>query len=284
MKIREIAIDLLATAPLSWVLTALGRSRLAAGALNQASHPRGVFRSFDEAWRVAKRFGYAGHDHPDYFRNQIRFTTGLRASDYAVLYWLSQLARESLKVLDFGGNIGNIYYSYSDYLRRCAADTEWVVFDLPAAIDHGRRLAAERGERKLRFTYSLADLDGEYIILVSSAFHYWEKSVGEFIAQFAGPPQHILVNRIPVQERESSFFTVQHRKTYAHPCRVWNSTELIANFADAGYDLVDRWSAPELRIRMPLFPTYTVEAYSGFYFRRRSLANTAAISPDRGVA
>ena len=36
----------------------------------------------------------------------------------------------------------------------------------------------------------------------------------------------------------------------------------------AGYELVDRWPALELALRMPLFPDRTVPHYSGFYFRR----------------
>jgi hypothetical protein len=42
---------------------------------------------------------------------------------------------------------------------------------------------------------------------------------------------------------------------------------MIADFAAMGYVMVDRWSALELGLRLPLFPEWSVGAYSGFYFR-----------------
>jgi hypothetical protein len=32
------------------------------------------------------------------------------------LYWLSKIAATEIRIFDFGGNVGNLYYSYSTYL------------------------------------------------------------------------------------------------------------------------------------------------------------------------
>jgi putative methyltransferase (TIGR04325 family) len=195
----------------------------------------------------------------------------MRPSDYAVLYWLFRTGANPLRVLDYSGSVGNVYYSYAGHLRKFAGNLEWIVFDLPKVVEEGQRMALQRGERGLQFTSSLAGLEGEFIVLVSSAFHYWEKSVAEFIAQLPCNPEHIIVNRVPVVEKESTFVTVQNnKKSYGVPCMVRNSAEFISDFARAGYRLVDSWTAPEYRIRMPLFPDHNVSAYSGFYFSKQS--------------
>ena len=277
-------IDALATKPCRWLLTSLERNSIGMEALNTVSYPRCVFRSFEEAWRAARRVSYAGHDHPDYLQFQAGLAGKLRPSDYAVLYWLLRTGANPLRVLDFGGSVGNVYYSYADHLRKFAGDLEWTVIDLPKTVEEGQRMAMERGERGLRFTSTLAGLEGNFIVLVSSAFHYWEKTVGEFIVQLPFNPEHIIVNRVPVNEKERTFVTVQYKKTFAVPCMVRNSIELVSDFAGAGYRLVDSWTAPELRLRMPLFPGHDVSAYSGFYFCRQDAKTKSENCSSREAA
>jgi len=270
MSVKEAVIDALATKPCRWLLTSLERNSIGMMALNTLSYPRCVFGSFEEGWRAAGRVSYAGHDHPDLLQYHAELAGKMRPSDYAVLYWLFRTGANPLRVLDYSGSVGNIYYSYADHLRKFAGNLEWIVFDLPKVVEEGQRMALQRGERELQFTSSLAELEGEFVVLVSSAFHYWEKSVAEFIAQLPFSPEHIIVNRVPVVEKESTFVTVQYKKSYAVPCMVRNSAEFISDFARAGYRLVDSWTAPEYRIRMPLFPDHNVSAYSGFYFSKQS--------------
>jgi putative methyltransferase (TIGR04325 family) len=263
-------MDALAVPPFRWILGSFERSNLGLKLLNRLSNPRSVFSSFDDAWKAAKQTTYAGHDHPDYLRIQVELSGTLRPSDYAVLYWLSRTQMKPLRILDYAGSVGNVYYSYAEHLRQLAGQFEWVVFDLPPIVDAGRRLAQERGEHDLKFASSLKELDGDYVVHISSAFHYWEKGVEAFIAHLPCQPRHIIVNRVPVNKDESTFVTVQFKKTYAVPCIVRNRDELVSDFATAGYVLVDSWAAPELRLRMPLFPGHNVPAYSGFYFARKN--------------
>jgi putative methyltransferase (TIGR04325 family) len=270
MSVNEVVIDALATKPCRWLLTSLEGNSIGTMALNKVSYPRCVFGSFEEGWRAARRVSYAGHDHPDLLQYHAGLAGKMRPSDYAVLYWLLRTGADPLRVLDYSGSVGNIYYSYAEHLRKFAGNLEWIVFDLPKSVEEGKRIALQRGERGLQFTSSLAGLEGEFIVLVSSAFHYWEKSVAEFIAQLPFTPEHIIVNRVPVVDKEGTFVTVQHKKRYAVPCMVRNSAEFISDFARAGYRLVDSWTAPEFRIRMPLFPEHDVPAYSGFYFSKES--------------
>ena len=270
MGFRELVMDALGTEPCRWVLGSLEKNNLGVRLLNRVSYPRSVFRSFEEAWQAARRVTYAGHDHPDYLEFQAGLAGMLRPSDYAVLYWLLRTKTNPLRVLDYAGSVGNVYYSYAEHLRQCTSRVEWVVFDLPKVVEEGRRIAAERGEKELRFAASLAEVEGDFVVHISSAFHYWEKSVTEFIAHLPCQPTHIIVNRVPVNRDEDTFVTVQYKKTFAVPCMVRNRDEFVSDFAAEGYALVDSWSAPELRLRMPLFPRHDVPAYTGFYFSRQS--------------
>ncbi|HUY12934.1 MAG TPA: methyltransferase, TIGR04325 family [Terriglobia bacterium] len=236
--------------------------------LNSLSQTRGVFATFDEGWSIARKTKPAGHEDPSEIAVHLEFSKALRPSDYAVLYWLSNICTDDLSILDFGGNVGNLYYSYSTHLK-AVRNLDWTVFDIPFVVEEGKRIAAERGATGLRFTNSLQDASECNVLLVSGAFHYWEKSVQAFLEQFVNLPEHVILNRTPVHDRKPSFITVQRTKACAFPCVVHNATEMVGAFGAEGYVLVDRWPALELSLRMPLFPDRTVPHYSGFYFRRR---------------
>jgi putative methyltransferase (TIGR04325 family) len=270
MSAKDIIIDALATNPCRALLSSLERRPIGLSLLNRISYPRCVFSSFAEAWDAAKRVTYAGHDHPDYLEFQAGLAGALRPSDYAVLYWFKRINANPLRVLDFAGSVGNIYYSYASHLRQFTDEMEWVVFDLPNVVEAGKRFAAERGEKQLHFASSLEGLQGSFIVYVSSAFHYWEKSVAEFVASLPSQSEYIIVNRVPMTVSQPTFVTVQYKKTFAVPCMVRNRNELISEFAAQDYTLLDSWQAPELCLRMPLFPLHSISEYSGFCFRRQS--------------
>jgi putative methyltransferase (TIGR04325 family) len=122
------------------------------------------------------------------------------------------------------------------------------------------------GGRGLGFTTSLEQYSRDQVLLISGAFHYWEKSIAEFVNQFPELPDHIVINRTPVRDQGPAFFTVQDNGSYAVPCIVRSLNEIVSEFSASGYALIDRWKAPELRMRMPLFPDLNVPYYSGFYF------------------
>ena len=271
MGAKDIAVDVLASWPCRNLLLLFERLPYGRDILNRFSLQRGVFATFEQAWSVARRGRHAGHDHPDAITLHFELSRALRASDYAVLYWLCRIGAQegNLKVLDFGGNAGNLYYSYLSYLKETVQPIAWTVFDLPAVIEEGRRIGAERNATALTFTDSLNDASDANVLLVSGAFHYWETSVGAFFDAFSRPPEHVILNRTPVHEKQAPFITVQRTESYAVPCIVRNTGDLMSSFAALGYRLVDRWPALELRLLMPLFPERTVPHYSGFYFCRQ---------------
>jgi putative methyltransferase (TIGR04325 family) len=91
------------------------------------------------------------------------------------------------RIFDYGGNVGNVYYSYSPRLLNLG-DIVWTVFDIPFMLENGRRIAAERKAAALRFVDSPGAFESDQILLVSGAFHYWEKDISAFLQQFNNPP------------------------------------------------------------------------------------------------
>lgn len=234
-------------------------------ALNALSGHRGIFPSFEEGWAAARRTGLPGHDDWPEIAIHLRLSESLRPSDYAALFWLYYLSERGVKVFDYGGNVGNLFYTYRRYLE-LLGPLDWTVLDLPFVLQEGRRIAHERNATELRFTESAAGFAVDHVLLVSGFLHYWEGTIAAFVRQFPVSPTHILINRSPIIENQEAFIAVQSTGTCAFPYLVRNATSMIADFAALGYELVDRWIAPELHVYLPFFPNQSIPHYSGFYF------------------
>jgi putative methyltransferase (TIGR04325 family) len=264
--IRGTADEILKWPPLRRFLTGVQQTPSGRQLLNSLSGQRGVFSSFAEGWSAARATGLAGHEDPSEIDVHLALSKSLRPSDYAALFWLAVAGSGKLRVFDFGGNVGNLYYSYRPYLEELGP-VDWTVFDLPSIADRGREIAAERRSGRLRFANSTAEFSSSQVLLVSGTLHFWQETIPEFIRQFPVQPAHLVINRTPVHETSPSFVTVQRTAACAFPCLVRNENEMIAEFLALGYRLIDKWLAPELRLGLPLFPDRRVAHYSGFYFR-----------------
>jgi putative methyltransferase (TIGR04325 family) len=265
---KQLLKGLLELGPGRRLLGALGKSERGKWLLRQVGGPRAVYDSFDAAWKAAGRDRHPGHDHPDAISTHLELARTLRPSDYAALFWLLQCPREELHVFDFGGNAGNLYYSYIGHMRQRFRDCHWTVFDLPSVCQEGARIALRRKAKNLCFTQSFGAAASADVLLISGALHYWEGSIPEFLRQFERLPERVLVNRTPVHARARSFITVQQTESYAVPCIVRNRREMVEGFLARGYKLLDEWRAMELSLTLPLFPELNVPHYSGFYFER----------------
>jgi putative methyltransferase (TIGR04325 family) len=265
---RAVAKSIVRSAPSRAILAGVEKLPVGRRTLNSLSGQRGVFASFEEASAAARRTGLAGHEHPGLVLLHLELARSLRPSDYPALFWITAIGRGEFKVFDFGGNAGNLFYSYSPYLEQLGT-VRWTVYDLPRVVEQGQAIAEERKAGRLRFTTSPSDFSGDQVLFVSGAFHYWERTVSEFVEQFPAKPEHVIINRTPVHKTNRKFFTVQRAPKWAVPCVVRNYAELVAEFHSLGYSLMDSWDVVELGLKLPLFADRCVPHYSGFYFRRQ---------------
>lgn len=184
-----------------------------------------------------------------------------------MMFWLSQInPPEGLKVFDFGGGIGQTYYQYSRFLPT-AQLAQWTVMDLPEVIA-GRNVATQQRAPALKFTSSLRDCEGCNVFVAAGSLHYWEHAIADLADALGGLPQHVFINRSPIRQKGESFISIQGGENWAFPCLVRNSEELEKEFAQLGYEVVDKWPVLEKTLDFPLLPDYKAP-YAGFYLRRQ---------------
>lgn len=249
------------------ILRGFDATRTGRALINRAISPRGVYDNFGDAWDAARRLKHAGHNHESNVTMHLGLSESPRPSDHTVILLLSKILGESpkpLRVFDFGGNAGNLFYLYRRYLP--ANSLDWTVYDIPEIVDRGRALAARRHETALHFTGDLRLPADTRVLLASGSLHYWEDSIARWFAALGHRPRHVIINRSPLCAGRAPFCTVQVTEQFCVPCLVRNVDELIAHFAREGYRLADRWKAAELSIAFPLRPHYEVPAYTGLHF------------------
>ena len=230
-----------------------------------------VYPSLEKAKADAARYIPYGHEHTDAVKIHLDLSHSARPSDYPVLYHLERIASEIHHVFDLGGNVGNLFYCYQQYLN-FTADLRWTVFDLPEIVDEGRRMAQTKHETRLEFVRELAIEPSVDLLIASGSAHYFEQSIPELLMAGYIFPEHVIINRTPLTKGHSAV-TIQDAGTYLVPCKIFNRDELLKSFDEAGYSVMDDWTVPELSVSIPCHPELSVPSYSGLYLRRRTLKN-----------
>lgn len=241
---------------------------------------RRVFPTFEEAHHQAAKYRVLSHEHSGNINIHSTRTDQIRPSDYPVLFHMQKMMDEVTSVLDIGGSIGNLFYSYSRVLE-FPLEVTWTVLELPKTIAAGRQIADQRDERRLRFIERVEDCRPVDLVIISGALHYFEQLPPELTHGLRRQPRHIIINRTPVIDGPSAITIQDHEYYFAlSPARVLSRETLMRAMNEAGYELVDEWKAPELRLLIPLHPEASVSAYSGFYFRMKQPAKRPAPPPD----
>jgi len=230
---------------------------------------RRKFDSLSEARRVADAFTTSGHEHPTNITRHVEGLESLRESDYPVLYYWLQIRPEPRRVLDLGGNVGNLFYAYHRYLH-FSGDLKWDIVELPKVREAGERLAIERKENRIRYVDAIRCDEEVDLFLSSGSLQYFDESLPDLLLQLKQLPLHVIINRVPVCHGEE-VCTVQDGWTYLVPCKIQNVDALVSGMARIGYDLVENWEANEMRQLVPLYPESSAFRYSGFYFRKRCI-------------
>jgi len=266
-QVRHTArLMLAAQRRLPWVrpwLAKLGASPAVDEAL--VGYRRG-FATRAQAESRVRREGSIGHQDPRAIALHRGFEEALRPSDHDAIAHLRTILPDVKRVVDIGGSVGNIYYLYSKHME-FPPDLEWVVCELGESVKHGRKLAADRGETRLRFEHGLDRCGPADLALFSGSLHYFDDPLPEFLRQLGELPRYVLVNRSPVAEAES-LFAVQDAGEWLTAAKVLQRSALLAEMRGAGYSLTAEWACPELNVRFPLHPSNSAEQYSGFLFER----------------
>lgn len=229
---------------------------------------RGVYASYEEAARAAPRTRPLGFDHPGPAELYRERCTRIYPSDYPPLFWLSRLfASGERRIFDFGGHVGVGYYSYARYLPY-PAELEWVVYDVPAVVTRGREIAATNDTLgKLKFTETLADAAHADVLLAFGSLQYLRGSLSDELGGLPSRPRHLIVNLLPVHPSQG-YFTVQDIGPAFCPYQIIAEPQLLQDMRRMRYEPVDRWENLEKHCQIRFEPQFSLERYSGYYFRR----------------
>jgi putative methyltransferase (TIGR04325 family) len=235
--------------------------------INRVSGCRRPFETWQEARMAAHKALPRGHEDPSNILLHLKVGESARLSDYPALFWLEKAlgSGSARRILDLGGSVGNMFYCYRPYLE-FPSDLVWTVHDLPKTVAFGRSLAKERNEARLRFTDERVDLSECDLALTSGSLHYLEPSLVELLEAATKKPRWVLVNRAPLSKRHT-YYTVQKAGHIAVACRVERLDSFVLEMEQLGYELMDQWTVTDRRITLPLYPDYSVEHFSGFFFK-----------------
>jgi putative methyltransferase (TIGR04325 family) len=157
------------------------------------------------------------------------------------------------------------YFAFRPYLDY-AADLIWLVSEVPAVVELGRKIARDESAPALRFTTDFAELESADILLASGVLQFIDDPFAGIRAQ-ACLPRHLIINKTPVYERPAAV-TLHNMGTAFCPYHLFNRFELMGAVEALGYRLVDEWRSPGVGCQIPLHPEHSIGEYSGFYFTR----------------
>jgi putative methyltransferase (TIGR04325 family) len=228
---------------------------------------RGVFESCDQAQASApatKPLGYDNEASSELYLGDLR----ANAHDYPAMFWIGQSFADGMRtVVDVGGSVGTKYYAFSRLLP-FPDDVRWIVHDVPAVVERGRRFAVERkAPQGLSFTTNMADADGIDVLFASGVLQYLPQTLAEILGGLKRPPRRVIVNTAAMHPLRS-YFTLNSVGTAFCPYRVQAHGAFVRDVTQTGYTLRDHWQNPAKFIRIPFEQGLDLDTYSGYCFDR----------------
>lgn len=225
----------------------------------------GIYETFEDAAAAAPANRELGYDHPAAARMYRDQTEATRPAHYPALFWLSRSWSEYRCLLDFGGHRGSLYYASR---RLLGPGPRWYVFDLPAVVEEGRKLAAERGATDLAFESDLAAVPEVDVVVVAGSLQYVEDDAESLLTRIGGRPRHVIVNAAPFHPRRE-FVTLNNMGTAYCPYKVRRQGVFFGDLQKLGFELVEEWHHPGKSCVVPFHVGEYEVVYRGAYFRRR---------------
>lgn len=226
----------------------------------------GTFGSFADAIAAAPPVLPVGYDNPGGATIYDDVVTQVGAKDYPVLYWLSRVLETGFTLMDFGGHTGMLYYAYHRYFPDGFV-VHWMVYDVPAVVELGASRAHSLGNTRLSFTSDFDRAKEADVLLASGSLQYVETPFSEMLRGLDRMPRHLIVNKLPTQERRE-IITLQNIGVAYCAYRLVAHHQFTASLEAIGYTLVDEWINPEGRNRLPYNDNASPVTWRGYYFRR----------------
>lgn len=230
----------------------------------------GVYSSHEEASAALPRSKPLGYDNEASAMLYEERAQRLHYTDYPPLFWLQKLLScpenrltESLRIFDYGGHIGVSYYSYSNIIKFPAV-AHWVVYDVPAVVEQGRKYAAERGDSRIEFVTTIEKLNYYDVFFASGSPQYSPDFFADL--NFECMPRFVLLNMVPCTN-DDEIYTLNNIGTAFCVYHIFNKREFEKKFMNAGYSIVAHWHN-EGKICDLSYSTRSEAAYYGWFLKK----------------
>lgn len=234
---------------------------------------RGVYGSFADASAAAPKRLPTGYDHAGLHSHILQAEPDplkiwqFNPMDYPVLVWLARAFEDSSRLFDLGGGNSYDYQVYKRYIRY-PEKLSWTICDVPEAVKVGQALLGRIPSPGLQFTADPSAAAGADIFLTCGTLQYLEGSLADFLQANGAAPRHLIVHHVPFYDGPD-YITLQNLWGSYAPYKIRNRQQFIGEITALGYDLVDAWNLPR-QLSIPFHKDKTVQAYQGFYFRKKA--------------
>ncbi|ETD25941.1 methyltransferase, TIGR04325 family [Helicobacter canis] len=238
---------------------------------------RGVFESFAQAVKSAPKhakINYTEQDEKESFQNFIsNFSYKLADYEYPAFYHLTNILTKipQAKILDFGGGFGGHYFRYCHHTKNTP---NWQVCETVNKVKFGDQIISHFNTSTLSFTQN--PHTNCNILLSSGAIQYVEhfETLLHTLLHHnnggGGGVTHILLERIPIQNKSQTFVTLQNHGSFYQPQYVFNKKEFLIFFEKLGYVVIDEWNDYIDSAIIPFHRDISANNYQGFYLQKQN--------------
>ncbi|WP_296676790.1 methyltransferase, TIGR04325 family [Novosphingobium sp.] len=220
---------------------------------------RGRFADYTAAMSNVRPGHLAGYDHAEIADVAFEQMCAVTLWDYPVLFWLGKLLPRYDNILDAAGHMGTKYRAWRDLLD-LPADFEWIVYEVPAIAEAGRRRALKDGLGSLRFHDDLAAVPPSDVMLGSGLLQYLDEPFAAFMRRLPRLPEHLLLNKVAVRDGET-VVTLEVFPGAEVPYLVLGRAAFEASLAELGYKIIDQWEIGDLSFKHPAFGQSSSQGY-----------------------
>jgi putative methyltransferase (TIGR04325 family) len=242
---------------------------------------KGAYPSYEAAMASRRKGRLAGYDHPELMTAEhVERMSVILSWDYAILFWLDRLLPRVDRLIDAGGHVGTKYRAFRQILD-IKPDFEWIVLEIPSAVEQGRLLAKREGLNSLHFETEASATPPADLLLASGLLQYYPGAFSKLLRQLPTLPSHVLVNKVALRNGQP-VFTMQRIGPARVPYQIRDRQAFLADVLSLGYEIVHEWDIPQLSHTIPTHPELGASQSAGFYLRRTGLS-ASAHRPDSGL-
>ena len=226
----------------------------------------GVFSSYEAAQEHIPQMYKAGWNNKESSRLWLHQYDMIQPTAYSTFFWIQEILKENDTLVDYGGSIGLSYYGYTERTALPKGVT-WNVVEVPSVVETGRELASKNHAPSLIFFDDLRKAPASTLLFSAGALQYIRDGVPGLMEKLSPLPKHIIINKVPLIAKTSSFWTIQNFGSSISPYRIYNRSEFLEYFKKFGYRQVDTWEVPDLSCDIPFYPRRTISRLTGLYLR-----------------